>query len=74
MLGNLEPEENVMSKSNWLVDLTIALQQLQDEITRSSISSFSSPNSQNPQNHTNISRSPNMASESPRGGFKPLTA
>jgi len=31
MIGNLEPEENVMSKSNWLVDLTIALQQLQDE-------------------------------------------
>lgn len=31
MIENLEPEENVMSKSNWLVDLTIALQQLQDE-------------------------------------------
>jgi hypothetical protein len=36
MIGNLEPEENVMSKSNCLVDLTIALQQLQDECDWSS--------------------------------------
>jgi hypothetical protein len=31
MIGNLEPEESVMSRGNWLGQLSIAIQQLQEE-------------------------------------------
>jgi hypothetical protein len=31
MIGNLEPEESVMSRGNWLGKLAIAIQELQEE-------------------------------------------